>query len=80
MFAPETFSLETAIARHLAWLRAHNYAEATIASRAWTLGLFRTWAEERAAAGIGEGLVRVAVGLEDVADITADLSRGLAGT
>jgi O-succinylhomoserine sulfhydrylase len=36
--------------------------------------------EERAAAGIGEGLVRVAVGLEDVADITADLSRGLAGT
>ncbi len=36
--------------------------------------------EERAAAGIGEGLVRVAVGLEDVADIAADLSRGLAGT
>jgi len=36
--------------------------------------------EERAAAGIGEGLVRVAVGLEDVADITADLSRGLAST
>lgn len=34
--------------------------------------------EERAAAGIGEGLVRVAVGLEDVADIAADLSLGLA--
>jgi O-succinylhomoserine sulfhydrylase len=31
----------------------------------------------REAAGIGEGLVRVAVGLEDVADIRADLARGL---
>ena len=54
MSAPETLSLETAIARHLAWLRAHNYAEATIASRAWTLGLFRTWAEERAAANVAD--------------------------
>lgn len=33
---------------------------------------------ERAAAGIREGLVRVAVGLESVADIQADLARGLA--
>jgi len=32
----------------------------------------------RAAAGIGEGLLRVAVGLEDVADVQADLARGLA--
>ncbi len=32
---------------------------------------------ERASAGIGEGLIRVAVGLEDVADIQADLARGL---
>jgi O-succinylhomoserine sulfhydrylase len=31
----------------------------------------------REAAGIGEGLLRVAVGLEDVADIRADLARGL---
>jgi O-succinylhomoserine sulfhydrylase len=31
----------------------------------------------RAAAGIGDGLVRVAVGLEAVADLQADLSRGL---
>jgi O-succinylhomoserine sulfhydrylase len=31
----------------------------------------------RKAAGIGEGLLRVAVGLEDVADIQADLARGL---
>ena len=33
--------------------------------------------EARAAAGIGEGLVRLAVGLESVADLKADLSRGL---
>jgi O-succinylhomoserine sulfhydrylase len=35
-------------------------------------------AAERAAAGIAEGLVRVAVGLEDPSDIRADLERGLA--
>jgi O-succinylhomoserine sulfhydrylase len=39
----------------------------------------RLSAEERARAGIGDGLVRVAVGLEDVKDIQADLARGLAG-
>ena len=33
--------------------------------------------EARQAAGIGEGLVRVAVGLEDVKDLVADLERGL---
>ncbi len=33
--------------------------------------------EARAEAGIGEGLLRVAVGLEDVEDILADLERGL---
>ncbi|RMG29770.1 MAG: O-succinylhomoserine sulfhydrylase [Gammaproteobacteria bacterium] len=33
--------------------------------------------EEREAAGISEGLIRVAVGLEDIEDIQADLSRGL---
>jgi O-succinylhomoserine sulfhydrylase len=37
----------------------------------------RLSAEARAAAGIGEGLVRVAVGLEDVGDLMADLQRGL---
>ena len=35
--------------------------------------------EQRAAAGIGDGLVRIAVGLESAADIQADLERGLAG-
>lgn len=38
----------------------------------------RITAEDRAAAGITEGLVRVAVGLEDVKDIIADLETGLA--
>ena len=33
--------------------------------------------EHRAAAGIGDGLVRIAVGLESIADIQADLARGL---
>jgi len=33
--------------------------------------------EARAAAGITDGLLRVAVGLESVADLTADLGRGL---
>lgn len=33
--------------------------------------------EQRERAGIGEGLIRISVGLEDVADIRADLERGL---
>lgn len=33
--------------------------------------------EARAAAGIGDGLLRVAVGLENIEDIKADLARGL---
>jgi O-succinylhomoserine sulfhydrylase len=33
--------------------------------------------EARAAAGIGDGLIRVAVGLENIGDIQADLARGL---
>ncbi|MGQ0523667.1 MAG: O-succinylhomoserine sulfhydrylase [Betaproteobacteria bacterium] len=37
----------------------------------------RITAEARAAAGIGDGLLRVAVGLEAVSDIQADLARGL---
>jgi O-succinylhomoserine sulfhydrylase len=37
----------------------------------------RITAEARSAAGITEGLIRVAVGLEALADLKADLSRGL---
>ena len=35
--------------------------------------------EQRAEAGIGDGLVRIAVGLEDIEDIQADLEAGLSG-
>ncbi|MDP1675053.1 MAG: O-succinylhomoserine sulfhydrylase [Burkholderiales bacterium] len=35
--------------------------------------------EARAAAGIGDGLLRIAVGLENLEDIEADLQRGLSG-
>jgi cystathionine gamma-synthase len=35
-------------------------------------------AEERAAAGIPEGLVRYSTGIEDVADLIADLEQALA--
>lgn len=38
----------------------------------------RLSAEKKAEVGIEEGLIRVSVGLEDVADIQADLARGLA--
>jgi O-succinylhomoserine sulfhydrylase len=34
--------------------------------------------EQRAAAGIGDGLIRIAVGLEHPGDLIADLDRGLA--
>ena len=37
----------------------------------------RISAEARAAAGIGEGLLRIAVGLESVEDLKRDLARGL---
>ena len=34
---------------------------------------------QRQAAGIGQGLIRVAVGLENIEDLKADLARGLQG-
>ena len=37
----------------------------------------RLSAEQRAESGIGEGLLRLSVGLEDVEDLKADLARGL---
>jgi len=37
----------------------------------------RVTPEAKAAAGVGEGLIRLAVGLESVADLKADLLRGL---
>lgn len=45
----DLLTLETAIARHLGHLKAQGYTPATLASRAWLLGLFRAWAGERGA-------------------------------
>jgi O-succinylhomoserine sulfhydrylase len=39
----------------------------------------RITAEERARAGIGDGLIRISAGLENVEDIIADLEPGLKG-
>jgi len=39
----------------------------------------RLTAEQRAEAGIGDGLIRLSVGLEDVEDLKRDLAGGLAG-
>ena len=39
----------------------------------------RIGAEARAASGIGDGLLRIAVGLESLVDLQADLMRGLRG-
>ncbi len=38
----------------------------------------RLSAQDRAAAGISDSLIRLAIGLEDVVDLQADLARGLA--
>jgi O-succinylhomoserine sulfhydrylase len=34
---------------------------------------------QRQAAGVGQGLIRVAVGLENIEDLKTDLARGLSG-
>jgi O-succinylhomoserine sulfhydrylase len=49
----------------------------TIITHPATTSHGRLTEEQRAAAGIEQGLIRLAVGLEHAADITADLSRGL---
>ena len=49
----------------------------SIISHSATTSHGRLTEEQRQAAGIGQGLIRLAVGLEHVEDIKADLSRGL---
>ncbi|WP_332824989.1 O-succinylhomoserine sulfhydrylase [Ramlibacter sp.] len=49
----------------------------TIISHSATTSHGRLTEEQRQAAGIGQGLIRLAVGLEHVDDIKADLQRGL---
>lgn len=53
-------------------------AKSTITHPATTTH-FRMTAEQRAEAGVNEGLIRLSVGLEEVDDIIADLKRGLDG-
>ncbi len=50
----DPLSLETAIARHLAHLRAVGYTPATLTGRAWHLSLFRSWAGERGVALVAD--------------------------
>jgi O-succinylhomoserine sulfhydrylase len=49
----------------------------TIVTHPATTSHGRLSEEQRQAAGIGQGLIRVAVGLEHIGDVKADLSRGL---
>ena len=49
----------------------------TIVTHPATTSHGRLTEEQRQAAGIGQGLIRVAVGLEHVGDVQADLARGL---
>jgi O-succinylhomoserine sulfhydrylase len=49
----------------------------TIVTHPATTSHGRLSEEQRQAAGIGQGLIRVAVGLEHVGDVQADLARGL---
>jgi O-succinylhomoserine sulfhydrylase len=50
----------------------------SLATHPATTTHMRIGAEERARLGITEGVIRLSVGLEDVADLTEDLARGLA--
>lgn len=50
----ENLSLETAVARHLTALGVGGYSPATVAQRAWSLGLFTRFAEERGTKTVAE--------------------------
>lgn len=52
MDTADSISLETAIARHLAHLRALGYTPATLSGCAWHLLLLREWAQERGVAAL----------------------------
>ncbi len=52
----------------------------SLATHPATTTHMRIGAEERARLGITDGVIRLSVGLEDVADLMDDLSRGLDGT
>jgi cystathionine gamma-synthase len=60
-----------------AYLAANLGQVATVAGPPSATSHVECTAEERAAAGIPEGLVRYSVGIEDVADLKADLAQAL---
>jgi O-succinylhomoserine sulfhydrylase len=58
---------------------SNNLGDAkTLATHPATTTHQRLTAEQRAELGIGDGTLRISVGLEDVRDLTADLDRALA--
>ena len=74
---PEAFRILNAL--HLVDI-SNNLGDAkTLATHPATTTHQRVPAEERARIGIGDGLIRLSVGLEDVADLKADLDRALSG-
>jgi cystathionine gamma-synthase len=64
---------------HYACLAANLGQVETIAGPPATTSHVELTDEERAEAGVPEGLIRYSVGIEDVADILADLEQALAG-
>ncbi|MCX7345211.1 MAG: PLP-dependent transferase, partial [Alphaproteobacteria bacterium] len=63
----------------LAHLAANLGAVETVVGPPLTTSHVECTAEERAAAGIPEGLVRYSTGIEDADDLIADLEQALAG-
>ncbi len=61
-----------------AHLAANLGAVETVAGTPATTSHVECTAEERAALGIPEGLIRYSVGIEDVEDLKADLAQALA--
>lgn len=74
---PAVDSLFRALAHSIPFSPTLADARSTLSYPAGTSHKFMT-AAERAAYGIGDGLVRLSIGLEDASDLQSDLSRGLA--
>jgi cystathionine beta-lyase/cystathionine gamma-synthase len=74
---PAVDSLFRALAHVIPFSPTLADARTTVSYPAGTSHKFMT-ATERADYGIGDGLVRLSIGLEDPADLQADLARGLA--
>jgi cystathionine gamma-synthase len=51
----------------------------TLVEQPAVMSYYEMTSDQRAAVGIADGLVRLSVGLEDAADVIADLAQGLAG-